>query len=100
MKSSISPNASLEIVRFHLRFRPVPQCNFAISLKASHGSTSGSARFRDVTLLCRLRLPAVPLRFRLVPRCDFAISFKSSRGSSPAPPGSAYPRLCYAQIAC
>ena len=52
MKSSISLNASLENTRFHLRFRPVPRCEFCISLKASSGSC-------------------------------------------PAPPGSAYPRLCY-----
>ena len=52
MKSIISLKASLENARFHLRFRPVP-------------------------------------------RCDFGISLKASSGSCPAPPGSAYPRLCY-----
>ena len=52
MKSNIFLKASIENVRFHLRFRPVP-------------------------------------------RCDFGISLKASSGSCPAPPGSAYPRLCY-----
>ena len=52
MKSNISLKASFETARFHFRFRPVP-------------------------------------------RCDFCISLKASCGSCPAPPGSAYPRLCY-----
>ena len=67
MKSSISFKACLEIARFHLRFRPVPRCDFAISPKASSGSSPvppGSAYPKLCYRDCRV-LPSNSLHLQL-----------------------------------
>ena len=67
MKSSFSLKACLEIARFHLRFRPVPRCDFAISPKASSGSSPvppGSAYPKLCYRDCRV-LPSNSLHLKL-----------------------------------